>query len=74
MTTPRTPTPEDRESWLLARDQQQEPPRPQDRETLRAYMAKKSPLRWRRFESDFKHLGKIYAKLGMNPEDVRWLL
>lgn len=50
------------------------PPRPRDKATLREHLKNKSPWRWAQLQRHLQWAEREMLKLGMNPEDVRWLL
>jgi hypothetical protein len=41
---------------------------------MQAAVARRNPRRWRRMQRDLKWLEKRMKKMGLNPEDARWLL
>lgn len=41
---------------------------------MRRYVQLKNPVRWRRMQRDFRWMQRKMKKLGLNPEDARWLL
>jgi len=57
-----------------AREREVKAPYKKDRDTLRAYLAKRNPHRWKRLQKDVAWASKELQRLGMNPEDVRWFL
>jgi hypothetical protein len=72
---PRSITEDDVDGWFeAARQREEKPPYKKDRDTLRAYLEHRNRARWRRLEKDVAWAGQEIQKLGMNPEDVRWLL
>ena len=71
-TDPRRPSGRELADWYaaaIARGIEQE-----DLDAIRAYIKRHSPRRWERFQRDYRHIGKVISKIGMNPEDARWLL
>jgi hypothetical protein len=72
---PRSPQGTEINSWFEAANRREStPPRRTDIDQLQAYLKAKNPVRWRRLQRDFKWAGSTIQKLGMNPEDARWLL
>lgn len=49
------------------------PPRPTTLDSLRGHMRSKNPVRWHRLRRDFAWMQREMRKLGLNPEDARWL-
>ena len=50
------------------------PPSPLDVVQRRDYLKAKNPMRWRRMTADFRWAQKQLLQIGIDPEDVRWLL
>jgi len=88
MTTRGTPTPpnahhasnsqrhlsqDDVEGWLDAASKRN-PPRPRDRRSLREYLEARNHRRWRILQRQLRWAEKELLKLGMNPEDTRWII
>ncbi len=63
----------DVDGWLAAAAER-EPPRKRDRDTLRNYLMAKNPRRWRALQRHLRWAEDEMLTLGINPEDVRWLL
>jgi hypothetical protein len=75
MSKPRRVNPDERLGWFAqVKDGDQNPPDFEDLETLRRYVANQNPLAWYRYKKYHRKVGKILSKIGMNPEDARWLL
>lgn len=70
---PRDLTPEDRESWYDAASQR---PEANERtiENLKLLIRNRNPVRWWRIRNDYKWLQREMLRLGMSPEDARFLL
>lgn len=51
-----------------------EPPARRDKETLRNHLKNKNPRRWAALQYHLRWAEREMLKLGLNPEDVRWLL
>lgn len=62
-----------RDQWLQAASHR-EPPRPRDTMTLRNYLASKNPRKYRKLVELMRWAEGELQPLGMNPEDVRWIL
>jgi len=62
---------EDHIDFQEAASKRQPPP---NIEQLREHFKAKNPHRWRRMNSDKRWAEKQLRKLGMNPDDWRWLL
>lgn len=59
--------------WVEAASQRT-PPRKRDRETLRNYLKARSPWKWAALNRYLRWAEKEMERLGLNPEDVRWIL
>ena len=53
--------------------EQRKPPAPMTLNRLRTHMSRKNYARWRRLKKDFAWMQREMRKLGLNPEDARWL-
>lgn len=71
--TPHIPTQDELDGWMQAAEQR-EPPRFTEITQFRTYLHAKSPRRWRRIQKDYDWMQAQLIKLGVNPEDVRWIL
>lgn len=67
------PPSEEVEDWIAIASRR-EPPRSRDRETLRNYLKAKNPRRWALLQRQLRWAENQMLKLGMNPEDTRWIL
>jgi hypothetical protein len=68
-------TNEDHLSWQTAQDiRQSEPPAPRTIEDARKRLQAANPVKYRFLKRDFKWAQKEMKKMGLNPEDARWLL
>lgn len=67
---PRELTAEDRASFF--EEGTRKPPR--TTEQARQRIADSNPVRWARLQREFRWAQKRAKKMGINPEDVRWLL
>jgi hypothetical protein len=43
-------------------------------EDIARHIKSRNPIRWRRLQRDLRWVKKEMKKLGLNPEDARWLL
>lgn len=68
---PRDVTVEDRASFFDAAANAKPP---KNIEEMRQRIANKNPVRWSRLQREMKWAGKEAIKMGMSPEDVRWIL
>jgi len=66
-------TEEDRLGWYDAGTSRKGPA---DRtiQDVRALVRNRNPVRWRQLQKNFKWVQKEMRKLGLNPEDARYLL
>lgn len=72
---PRDLTEADRIGWDVAMDQRAASKmRPQTREDIIRLIRNRNPLRWHGFVKDYKWVQKEMKKLGLNPDDARYLL
>lgn len=71
--TPRHLTPEDLDGWLDAASKRK-PPRKLDRQSLRNYLQARNPRRWGRLQRELRWAERELGKLGLNPEDTRWMV
>lgn len=69
---PRVPTSEELDSWFD--DGKQVPPSNHTRESIRSAIKSRNPVRFNRMMRDFRWMQKQMKKMGLNPEDARWLL
>lgn len=72
---PREPTDEERQQWFKSAGlyrAETEPPK--NAEEIRQKIRSRDFLRWRRLCKDFAWAQKQAEKMGINPEDVRWVL
>ncbi len=67
---PRPLTSNDIHSWMEAKTEG--PPRGADE--VRKRIRQANPVRWAHLQKEFAWAQKQAKKLGVNPEDVRWLL
>jgi len=75
LTQPRDLTDRDIVSWDDALNTREGgSTRPQTMEEVRTILRRKDPIRWRRIKRDRKWIEKQMLKLGLNPEDARFLL
>jgi len=66
-------TDKDLDGWLDAASKRN-PPRARDRRTLREYLQARNRRKWFRLQRSLRWAEKELSKLGMNPEDVRWII
>lgn len=60
--------------WIeIAEKREGQPPR-LTRDQWISYLRAKNPVRVRRMQSDFKWAQRMLLKIGVDPEEVRWLL
>lgn len=75
LTQPRDLTDRDVVSWDDALNTREGgTTRPQTIEEVRTLLRKKDPVRWWRIKRDHRWMQKQMLKLGLNPEDARFLL
>lgn len=70
---PRHLTADDIDGWMKAASQRN-PPRKMDRRTLQDYLKAKNLRRWNRLQRELRWAEKELGKLGLNPEDARWMI
>lgn len=72
---PRNLTEDDRLGWDDAMDQRQKSPlQPRTVQDVQRLIRNRNPLRWHGIQKDFKWVQKEMKKLGLNPEDARYIL
>jgi hypothetical protein len=64
-------TESDVDSFLKAADERT---KPKSIEQVREILRRKNPVRMARLQSDSRWLRRQMKKMGLNPEDARWLL
>ena len=69
---PRPLTEQDRVSWYSAQDRRTSNLR--DMDAVKALIRQRNPIRWRCLRKDFAWMQKEMKRLGLNPEDARYLL
>lgn len=67
-------TEDDRLSWYDAAGEREKAIRPQTVADVQALVRNRNPIRWYQLQSDFRWLKKQMKKLGLNPEDARYML
>jgi hypothetical protein len=63
-------TEDDVSGWMAAADERPAPLAPKIADVIR----KRNRFRWRRFIKDYRWVQKEMEKMGLSPEDARWLL
>lgn len=71
--TQRHLTKDDIDGWMDAASKRK-PPRKLDRRTLQEYLKAKNLRRWNRLQRELRWAEKELGKLGLNPEDARWMV
>lgn len=71
---PRDLTDEDRLAWDDALDQRARKTKPETLDDIRALIRHRNPIRWRNLQKDYRWVQKEMKKLGLNPEDARYIL
>lgn len=69
---PRNLTDKDYDAWEAAFSQR--PPEVRTVEQARKAIQHMNPVKWRQLQGDYKWLQRKMKKLGLNPEDARFLL
>ena len=67
-------TEEDRLSWYDAGTSRPKGPADRTIQDVRALVRNRNPVRWRQLQKNFKWVQKEMRKMGLNPEDARYLL
>jgi hypothetical protein len=71
----RQATQEDLFGWVDISDKRDgAPPTRVTKEQWQAYLKAKNRARWYRMRKDFKWAQRMLLKIGVDPEEVRWLL
>jgi hypothetical protein len=71
---PRNLTEADRIGWADAQDSRESSMKPRTIEDVKALVRNRNPIRWRQLQGDFRWLQKEMKKMGLNPEDARYIL
>lgn len=50
------------------------PAPPSGVEAIRSAVRQKNPVRWARLQREFRWMQRRMKKMGLNPEDARWIL
>jgi len=66
-------TDKDTDGWVEAAHHR-EPPRKKDRKTLQAYLQRKNAYKWHMLQKYLRWAEKELGKVGMNPEEARWII
>lgn len=62
-------------TWIDISDKRDgRPPKLVDNRARQDYLRAKNPVRWYRMKRDFKWAQRQLLKVGVDPEEVRWLL
>jgi len=64
----------DRLSWYDAGTSRSRGPADRTVQDVQALIRNRNPVRWRQFKSHYRWVQKEMKKLGLNPEDARYLL
>lgn len=70
---PRHLTQDDIDGWMDAASKRN-PPRKLDRRSLQEYLKAKNLRKWNRLQRSLRWAEKELGKLGLNPEDARWMV
>ena len=74
MVKPRILQQDDIDSWMSAADERSRKPSPSTQDEIVKAIRKRNFVRWWRLKRDYKWLCKEMKRLGLNPEDARFLL
>lgn len=72
-TSPHRVTDEELIGWDAAADGRK-PPKPATIEEVRAALRRINPVKWHNVQSDYRWVQKQMKKMGLNPEDARFIL
>jgi hypothetical protein len=62
-------------AWVdVAEERENKPPAQIDRDQWLAYLRAKNPVRVHRMKKDLQWAQRMLLKIGVDPEEVRWLL
>jgi hypothetical protein len=72
---PRQANEDEVQGWFNSADEreQKSPVKPLNNQQRHNYLRAKNPVRYYRMRSDMRWAMKLYVKLGLDPEEVRWL-
>lgn len=71
---PRRVTDDEVLGWIDISEKREGLPPKIDRDQWLAYLRAKNPVRVRRMTNDFRWAQRMLLKIGVDPEEVRWLL
>lgn len=71
---PRDLTEYDRAGWADAQDAREAAVTPRTVNSAQRLIRQRNPVKYRRLEKDFKWLQKEMVRIGLNPEDARYIL
>ena len=67
-------TEEDRLGWYDAGTEREKAIRPKTIADVQALVRNRNPVRWRQLQGHYKWLQKELTRMGLNPEDARYML
>lgn len=67
-------TEDDRLAWYDAGSEREKAIRPQTIADVQALVRNRNPVRWRQLQGHYKWLQKEMKRMGLNPEDARYML
>lgn len=67
-------TEDDRLAWYDAASEREKAIRPQTIADVQALVRNRNPIRWRQLQGHYRWLQKEMKRLGLNPEDARYML
>lgn len=67
-------TEEDRTGWQEAMDSREQSIKPRTIQDVQALLRHRNPIRWNQLRRDFRWMQKEMKRMGLNPEDARYIL
>jgi hypothetical protein len=71
---PRNLTEADRIGWADAQDSRESSMKPRTTQDVRALVRNRNPIKWAQLQGNYRWLQKEMKKMGLNPEDARYIL
>lgn len=71
---PRDLTEADRLGWYDAGDEREKSIKPRTVQDVQSLIRNRNPVRWRQLQGHYKWLQKEMKRIGLNPEDARYIL
>lgn len=67
-------TDDDRNAWADAQDSREKAIKPRTIQDVQVLIRNRNPIRWAQLQRDFRWMQKEMKRMGLNPEDARYIL